>query len=443
MRIWKRAWLHTARKKGKTALMFLILLTVSTLILTCLSIRTATDTAALNVRKSLLGGFTVNAKHLETFLDENVVSDLLEQSGMRDQYNLRSYEKVEYRNKYGQKLKIKTEGAAPASLGYEHAGKMVSATHSDLEPYFTEAGFELIGGRHITAGDKNKIIVRDTFATMNELKLGDRFLLGDLHSYRQTEVEIVGIFKPSKSMEAGEMTPPNELYENVCFTDDETYSRLSFDGGNHYQYGDFYVEDPQQLDEILEKVKDIPGVDWESCTFTKNDSDYLHAKLELGALQSLVCVVVLILIAISLVMLSLILLLWVRARIQEIGMLLAMGIGKGNIILQHITELLLIAVFAFTLSFATSSLIAQQVGDAMLERAAVEGRVTEKDLMDGTLQEQGPDKAPALETIDIEVSALNLLLVCGVGTGMILISVAVASTPILRMKPREILTKMS
>ena len=78
MPIWKRAWLHTVRKKGKTTLMFLILLTIATLILTCLAIRSATDTAALNIRKSLMGGFTVNAKHLHSFLDESAVLKILE-----------------------------------------------------------------------------------------------------------------------------------------------------------------------------------------------------------------------------------------------------------------------------------------------------------------------------------------------------------------------------
>ena len=443
MPIWKRAWLHTVRKKGKTTLMFLILLTIATLILTCLAIRSATDTAALNIRKSLMGGFTINAKHLDSFLDEAAVLKILEQSGMRDQYNLRSYGHAEYRGLSGQTLRTKTEESAQVSKGYEHAGKLISATHSDLDTYFAEGVFELIQGRHTTAGDKNNVIVSDEVAQANGLTLGDYLLLGDLSSNKETKVEIVGIFQPKKEMESKDMTPPEEWYENICFADDETYSRLAFGSGNHYQYGDFYVDDPAQLDSILEKVKAIPAVDWETCTFTKNDADYLHAKTELQALQNLVTVIVLILIAVSVAMLALILLLWVRVRIQEIGMLLAMGIGKGNIILQHIAELLLIAIFAFALSFAASSLIAQQVGDTLMERAVVEDRVTENNLTDGTSKGQDRDRAPALEPIEIGVSAPNLLIVYGIGTGMIVLSVALASYPILRLKPKEILTKMS
>lgn len=443
MNIWKRAWLHTKRKKGKTVLMLLILLIISTLILTCISIRSAADTAALNIRKSLMGGFTVNAKHLETLLDDDAVIDILKLSGIGDQYNLRSYGSMEYRNLEGHKLKIKTEDAMPPSTGLEHAGKVVSATHSDWDTYFTEAGFELIQGRHITAGDTNAVIVSEAFAEMNGLKLGEHILLGDLNSDRQAEVEIVGIFRPQKELESSNMMPPAELYENVSFTDDGTYSRLVFEDGGHYQYGDFYVEDPAELDAILERVKSIPDTDWNQCFFTKNNADYLRARTQLESLQNLIAAVVMILIGISAVMLTLILLLWTRARIQEIGMLMAMGVGKVSIVAQHITELLLIAAVAFTLSFAGGALIAQQVCDTVLQRTAAEEHVTENNLTDGTVQEQDTHQPPALETITVRISGLDLLTVIGIGSAIIILSVAAASIPVMRLKPKEILTKMS
>ena len=189
-------------------------------------------------------------------------------------------------------------------------------------------------------------------------------------------MEIVGVFTPTKRQESGEMAPPEEQYENVAFTDDETYSRLCFDSGAHYQYADFYADDPSELTSLMDRVKSIPGVDWEACTFTPNDADYQRSRTELESLQSLVTAIVLLLIAVSVVMLALILLLWVRNRIPEIGMLLAMGIGKGSILLQHLGEIFMIAVVAFALSFATSSLIAQGVGDTLFEQATVGDRVT-------------------------------------------------------------------
>lgn len=443
MNIWKRAYLHTVRKKGKTALMFCILLIVSTLILSCLAIRSATDTAAFNIRKSLMGYFTVNGKHLDNMLEEDVVDKALDLPGMAPRYNLRSYFLGEYRDGGGGQLTTKTEGAAPALKGYEHAGKMIGSTYSELDVYFKEGGFELVEGRHVTTGDRNKILVSDEFADRNGLSLGDSLFLGDLGSDRQLEMEIVGIFKPTKKQEVGIATPPEELYENVAFTDDGAYSRLCFDSGGHYQYADFYADDPAELDHLMDGVKSIPGVKWEVCNFTKNDANYQRASTELEALQSLVTAIVFLLIAVSVVMLGLILLLWVRNRLPEIGMLLAMGIGKGNILLQHVAEILMIAVVAFALSFVTSSLVAQGVGDTLFEQASAVDRVTVNDLTEGTTENMGADAAPSLVTIDVDVSVGNLLLVYAMGTGIILLSIALASVPILRLKPKEILTKIS
>ena len=70
----KRAVLHTIRKRGKTLLIFGMLLIMATLILTCFAIQDATETAALNVRESLQGGFTIDAKATNSQLTEEVIS---------------------------------------------------------------------------------------------------------------------------------------------------------------------------------------------------------------------------------------------------------------------------------------------------------------------------------------------------------------------------------
>ena len=57
----KRAWLHLIRKKGTSLLLFIFLLIMATLLLICLSIQSATGTANANIKKALMGYFTINA----------------------------------------------------------------------------------------------------------------------------------------------------------------------------------------------------------------------------------------------------------------------------------------------------------------------------------------------------------------------------------------------
>lgn len=443
MNIWKRAYLHTVRKKGKTALMFFILLIISTLILTCLSIRSATDTAALNIRKSLMGGFTINATHIDDFLNKNIVDNILKIPGITD-YNLRSYYLAEYRDTRGNKLLINTEDSVPPSPGKEHSGKIIATSQSNLDSYFKDYGFKLIEGRHLNKTDQNAILVSEDFAKRNSLKLGDVISLGDTYLNKEKSIKIIGIFKPTQAMENRASSSSDNLYENISFIDHHTYSKLNFDDTNiHYQYGDFYVDDPAKLDFIISKVKDISNISWENCTFTKNDTAYQNAKTQLLALQNLVTITIFVLIAMSTIILAFILLLWIRNRIQEIGMMMAIGIEKKSIFIQHVLEIVLIAIFAFGISYCTSSLISQTVGDILIEQNEAENHVTANNLTAGTSKDIEKNTDYALELIDIDVSITNLASIYVIGIGIIVTSIALASYPIMRLKPKQILVKLS
>lgn len=441
----KRAYLHTTRKKAKTILMFFILLIISTLILICLAIQSATNTAALNIRKSLMGSFTINAKQIDTQLTASVVNHILDVDGLTSNYNLRSYYQAEYRSTDGQPLDITTDGAAQIPAGYEHAGKVVGDIHSDWDTYFTEAGFELLEGRHITAGDSNVILIHKNFAVRNDLSVGDHLILATIGNAieRQVEVEIIGIFANTVPQDAYGMVPSYDLYGNVSFSDNGTYSRLIFkDGAVHYQYGDFYIDDPAELDTAIANVKGLGGMDWDKCIFSKHDTEYQNAKTTLESLQRLVTAIIAVLIIISAVLLTLILYLWIRNRVHETGVLLAMGFSKGNILIQHLAEILMIAVIAFTLSFGTSTLMAQRVGDNLLQQASPE-QVTTANLTEDSIETDTANELVSLASIDVSVSPLHLLCVFAIGTGIILLSIFLAAYPVMRMKPKDVLTKMS
>ena len=123
MNLCKRACLYSIRKKGKTLTLLAFLLVMATLMLTCLSIQSATETANANIKKALLGYFTINAKTLENGIPEDTVSQILDVDGLSGRYTLRSYTYATYFDADGNLLEINTEGAAQVPEGYENAGK--------------------------------------------------------------------------------------------------------------------------------------------------------------------------------------------------------------------------------------------------------------------------------------------------------------------------------
>ena len=438
MSIWRRAYLHIVRKKGKTVLIFLVLFITSTLILTGLAIRSSTNLAALNTRQAFMGGFTINATHMEQLLEDSTLEEILKEEGLLSKYNLRSYYYGEYQNLNGEKLETNTQDAS-VNERYVHAGKVISNSQSDLDSHFTKGNFKLLEGRHILADDVHVVLVSDDFAKRNHLSLHDEIYLGDVQSDSQIKVRIIGIFESPPQDDLKYLPSSEDLYNNTCFTDNKTCSQLQFDtGSTHYQYGDFYVNDPAELDDIITKIKEIDGVNWDNAVFTKNDVDYQNAKGALESLQQLVMIIIIILIVITIVLVTLILILWMRERMHEIGILLSMGVGKANIMIQHIMEMLIIAILAFSLSYLTSSFIVQNIGDNLLQQTT-DNRGIEENISED-LEKENSDLT---DFIRIEVSTMDLVLLYSLGSAIILLSIIIASYPMMRLKPKEILTKMS
>lgn len=295
MNLAKRACLYLVRKKGKTATLLAFLLVMATLMLTCLSIQSATETANANIKKALMGYFTINAKQLQTGITEDMLNQILSIDGLSGNYTLRSYSYANYSDADGKPLTINTEDAAQVPEGYENAGRIVANTNSDNDSYFTDGGFELIEGTAITSENKNSVLIHEKFAERNGLSVGDIMRLTDVtDENRSISATVAGIFTNTKEQDSIGIAPSYDLYDNIVFTDLSTVSYLLYgtDGETNVQYGDFYVNDPDELDRIMTEVEEIEGVNWDNCTLTRYDNDYQNAKESLAGLQNIVFIAI-------------------------------------------------------------------------------------------------------------------------------------------------------
>ncbi len=447
MNMIKRTFLYLVRKKGKTLMLFAFLLVIATMMLTCLSLYSAIQNAGANLKKELMGSFTVNAKRLDNGLTENAIDSILALEGLSGQYVLRSYTQAAYYDEAGKPLEIETEGAAEVPQGYEHAGKVVANSDSEKDTYFSEAGFELIEGDFITDKQKNVVLIHKNFAERNGLSVGDTMLLGDVTEWRRRiPVKVAGIFMNTQAQDAIGIAPSYDLYPNIVFTDISTCSYLIYKSeSNNSQYGDFYVNAPEELDAIMEKVKEIPDTNWNSTIIQKYDKDYQNAKESLNGLLNLIRVAMIVILVVSFAVLSLVLVFRLRNRIHETGVLLAMGISKRSILSQHLLEVLIIAMFAFIFSFATSSLLAQKVGDVLIEQTTNDSYNViqlSEDKQDRDTAQNG-NTAQLLTEIKVSVLARDYMAVLGVGMMLCFASTALAIIPVLQMKPKNILSQMN
>ena len=445
MNLWKRACLYLGRKKGKTFTLFAFLFVMATLMLTCFSIQSATETANANIKKGLLGYFTINAKPLDTGLSEEVINQILNTEGLSGKYTLRSYSYANYFDADGNNLVINTEGAAHTLDGYENAGKIVANSNSENDSYFTEGGFKLTKGNALTSQSKNAVLIHEKFAERNGLSVGDTMQLGNITNESSIiPVTVAGIFTNTKQQEAVGITPSYDLYDNIVFTDLSTASYLLYgtEGATSVQYGDFYVNDPDELARIMAQVKEIDGVSWDECTLTRYDKDYQNAKQSLEGLQNIVFIAIAVVSVICFLVLALFMTLRLRGRIHETGIYLAMGISKGTVLFQYLLEIFIVAGISLLLSYGAGAAISGQIGSKLLSQVTAETYET-VDLTEDTEAEVRPAEDLGLSEVVMEISATDYAIVWAFGLVLCLASTALAAYPIMIMKPKSILSQMS
>ena len=278
-------------------------------------------------------------------------------------------------------------------------------------------------------------------AKQNGLKIGDT-----IRTSKNLELEIVGLFTPRELEDPNDRVMTFDKIQNLIISDLASVvayeNSPSVQGFNELNVS---VEDPQDMESIIAKVKEMKDVDWKGFEITLNNESFENAASSLQQLSSLMSTILIVVLVVSVAVLSLILTMWARTRIHETGVLLSVGIRKLSILGQYIAEVLMIAILAFSLSYFSSSAIARQMGN-MLQAEQSVSEVQEDDGLSGNrgeAQNGNPDtvvESPELQ-VSIQLEELGLLFVIGIG--IVTVSAGIASISVMRLKPREILSKMS
>ncbi|MFR6488606.1 MAG: ABC transporter permease, partial [Clostridium sp.] len=260
---------------------------------------------------------------------------------------------------------------------------------------------------------------------------------------KDVEVEIVGLFENTSS----EQNPISFMMpENNLITDVETGRQLL--GMKEFEFESIYcmVKDPKQIDRIVNQVKDL-DLDWNQYLLDTNDEQYQQIAGSIENLDEMVTLILYAVFIISCVILTLILSLWIKGRIYETGVLLSLGISKTDIMLQYICELMIIAILAFGLSFLSGKAISQSLGDRMMaqiQQQQENSQTSNSISISGNSIRAGlNNEVDEITELDVSVDVQELLVVYITGTAMIILSVLLSSAAVLRLKPKEILSKMS
>ena len=426
MNLGLRAILYTVRKWKKTLLVFCLILSISTLVLSGLAIADAQEEQSEELRGVTGASFTVE-RNLSTggwasgnggsySTQEFITDEMLQEIASVDGVAGYDAALVAMPNYYNEKGKIIVNTKDNVVNNFYTYGSL----NSKYNELFISGRFELVEGSHITEDVSNGLILSKNCAEKNGLKLGDKVsgINDPNNNDPEVDMEIVGLFDvvADKEDEAN-------MYDAATLWDYTDYAFCSFNAmkemavnyedGNKLTEAHFFVEDAAQLDNVIAEVQNISSINWDHFIISTNDEVYQNISSALSDTETLITTLIVVITAVSMVLITLILSMSIRSRKRETGILLAVGIAKPAVILQYVLETLLIAVVAFPLAYLSSKQVAGTLGTLF-------GKAAE----------------------NVIVTPEHFMLVAIVGGVLLVAAVLVSSISTLRLKPKQILAQM-
>ena len=462
MNITKRAFLYMFRKRGKSLILLLTLLIISTFVLTGLSILTAAEQSALSLRQSVGGSIKLE-------LDENspnwtyqqgVGGVLVDYTGTpitdADIEKVMSVKGIRDYNGIGDGSVFAMDFSFIPGISFGQTrdySRLPSVSNSEYFNYFRRGAFKLVEGRHITPEDDHAVLISTALAERNGLKLGDTITVQcsyDAGGYPDVSLKIVGIYEVA--MDNGQFNTTSTDKRNRLIIDHKAMQEIMQRDSIQYDNGvEFFVDDPKNIDTIAAEIRKL-DLDWSCFKLTVDNTAYEAVASPLTAMQSMVTGLIIGIVIVSIGILALILNMWIKQRTHETGILLSIGVSKVKIVAQYILETLMIAIIAFGLSNFTSGTIAQGTSNLLFAQAIQNQPEVEIDLPDdgteylditGQYIPYDTSNMVTPDNVEVHVMSASLLRVCLLGIVICTAAVMLASLPVMKMQPKNILSQIS
>ena len=419
MSIFNRAYLYIIRKKVRSSILFLIVTLISFFLLSGSVLNTTVNNISKNLYKDVNFGFNIESVDKSNKeIEKDTLKKIEELKGVTTKnYIFSKPVTVEGKKIVQENQNITLNGEIKNNSNLVMLNG-ITASKSNID--FKSEVLKLEKGRHIEENDNNKIMIHEKFAELNNVNLGDKIKLSQ--EGKILELEIVGIYSGEKTNTFNGLS--SDFIENTVYTDYKSSQQLSnLIANNKVTSVEYGVEDPTKLDEVIKAVENL-GLN--NLMVSKSNKNYELITSSVESITKITNMIRIGSVVVGVVILSLILMFWVRERTYEIGILLSLGTSKVNLVLQFIVEVLFVTIFglmiALGIEIATIKYLASNVGSIFSEELP---------------------KSIADELMKMSVNGIDIVNLVIVMIAIVIISVVVALLPILKMKPKKILTNIN
>lgn len=440
MNVGKRAFLYLTRKKGKNLLLGIVFLLISFSLLTGSAVYLGIRQVSEDLRSNI--GASFNIRPYEQFdVNNGQVSSkgtpVMDEQSIRRVISIVGKELKCYNTEHSGYVKGENLSflAGTGHSEESNMGTVKAVRDSSLCQAFLDEEYELAEGKHIKSEDNGKILISKALAEQNNLAVGDKITLThaklgsdngvytDLMKEKSAyeTVEIKGIYD-IKNASDNALNPTAKKAENLIFSDSQLLVSLQEQEQGVYE-GEisFFIADPLHLDKMVSEIKGIDSIAWNNHIINANDFKYSKIAEQFQSMQKVVVALIAVAAVLGFLVLMLILTFRIRGRMQEAGILRAVGKSKQQIIGQFLIEAMILLWIGFLLAIIIFLPLADTLNSLLFDF------ITQSTIHKNYLQ---PDF----------LHFVILLILENLG---VLLTVLVCSGVILSLKPKEILTKMS
>ncbi len=408
----KQALLAVRRKHQRSFVIGLIMTLVLTLLVSTLTVQHTMEQLRKSVEGGIRAGFSLTSRRTSDIVPSSLARKVSQLKGVK----AHNYQVETVATLLGKHLVEATGLGVQLDAQPTEETKLVGVERSDYLGEFTGRLYRLRQGKHITPGSKNVALVHEAFARQNKLRLGDQMVIAK--GERRVTVTIVGIFDGRNEKPT---IIPADMAENRLITNLETAQQLN--DSTALTGATYLVKRPDRLKEVTDQARKLSGVDWGRYNLTDNATSFAGVLENIMRVQRILTIATIAVAVAGLVVMSLVLVFWVRGRLHEIGILLAIGTPRRRIVGQFIIELVIVAVVSTVCATLAGSVISSQLS------ASLTSSVDRNQLAGSS---GGAVVAPVAY---LTAFALGYL-VMGLST-------VVAMTPIMSQPPKRILSKIN
>lgn len=417
MNFFKRAWLVTKAKKGRTGLLILVTSAILIFVLAGLTIKNAAN-SAVESAKSKAGATVTLSVNREAMMkafkpDSENSSDSSESSGDSSDdssavtsVDLATAKSIAEKDDVASYL-FSTTTTATAGDGIsaistssssddtsdststdsnhpDRGGMMASGdftitgvNSTDYVADFTSGASEIKKGVGITSDTAdNSAVISSDLADENDLSVGDTFTVSTTVDDTETSytLTVVGIYDNSSTATTAQMmsnasNPQNNIYTNLTTANTMKGETDTLDSAV------YTLSNPKNMDAFVKEIKS--DIDTDSYSVTSSDEIYEQMLSPLNNISSIAQNIVILVAVAGAVILTLIVILSIRERRYEIGVLMSLGENRLKIIGQFFTELLMVTVVSLVIASFAGNFVGNALGNQLLSSSTSTEQTTQ------------------------------------------------------------------